>query len=297
MEIIDKIKTIKTNKELTEYKRKIDEAFEERGKFITLCEIADNNSCKSFGYIKEAFENISPLLFNTKDGNKIINKYIKTIKENKNLSSLNTLYENIRKANADSDIDFFVNNIANTEWSVNKNVKNDTLKLGRILAEGILYAGEKCVEYLPKENKSLDDVVLYLSENKKTKNNIAEFSNAVKIIKEHVSNNKGENLFETTDIDSYAEKALDAFNKKYSNLSEDEKEVIKKIGLSENKEEIFNQYKEECLTKLSSYMSKENNDETVKLTEVYNKVKNKNFIIENIGVDICGFIELTKLFG
>ena len=44
-------------------------------------------------------------------------------------------------------------------------------------------------------------------------------------------------------------------------------------------------------------MSKENNDETVKLTEVYNKVKNKNFIIENIGVDICGFIELTKLFG
>ena len=41
----------------------------------------------------------------------------------------------------------------------------------------------------------------------------------------------------------------------------------------------------------------ENNDETEKITEVYNKVKNKTFVLENIGTDICGFAELTKLFG
>ena len=28
----------------------------------------------------------------------------------------------------------------------------------------------------------------------------------------------------------------------------------------------------------------------------YNKVKNKNFTNENISKDICGFLEITKLF-
>ena len=51
MELIKKINNIKTNKELSEYKAKIDEAFEKRKNFITLCEIANENSNKSFGYI------------------------------------------------------------------------------------------------------------------------------------------------------------------------------------------------------------------------------------------------------
>lgn len=296
MELIKKINNIKTNKELSEYKAKIDEAFEKRKRFITLCEIANENSNKSFGYIKESFENISGQLFTKRGGKKLINNYMKTIKENKNLSSLYSLYENIRKTNVNADVDFFINNIANTEWSVNKNIKEDTLKLGRILAEAILLIGDSCVDNLAKENKTLDNAVKFLSENKKTKNNIAEYSDAIKIIREHVNSNNNRNSFETVDIDSYVENILETFNKKYSNLTEEEINIIKKINISENKEEVFNQYKTECLNKISNYMNSDNKNEVEKLTEVFNKIKSKTFVLENIGVDVCGFVELTKLF-
>ena len=77
--LINKINSIKTQTELNEYKTKINEAFEKRAEFISLCEVANKASQKSFGYIKEAFENISPVLFNVKGGRKMINKYISTI--------------------------------------------------------------------------------------------------------------------------------------------------------------------------------------------------------------------------
>ena len=295
MEILNKINEIKTNKELLDFKSKINEAIEKRQKFISLCEVAEEKSTKSFGYIKEAFENISPDLYNKKGGIKLMGKYVRTIKESKNLNTLNSLYENIRKANAEGDVDFFIKTISETEWNVNNQVNEDVLKLGRILAEGILLIGESAIQNLPEEKKSLDNAIKFLSENKKTKNNIAEYSNAIKIIREQVNNNQKQNVFEKVDIDSFSEKLLEAFNKKYSNLTPEEISIIKKINISENKEEVFNQYKNDCLSKLSSFIEKGNND-SEKIAEVYYKLKNKTFIAENIGIDICGFAELTKLF-
>lgn len=297
MELIKKINSIKTNKELLEYKAKVNETFDQREKYINLCEIASNNSKKSFGYIKEAFETISPDLFNTKEGKKIINKFITTIKENNNLSNLYTLHENIRKINADTDIDFFVNTIAETNWNINKQVNNDILKLGRVLSEGILLLGHDSISKLPTEKKSLDNAVKFLSENKKNKNNIVEYSDAIKVIREHIKENKNQNVFENKDIDTFVNEMFSSYNEKYSTLTNEEKEIIKQINLSENKEELFNDYKINCLSKLDNYINNNNNDDEVKkITEVYNKVKNKNFTNENISKDICGFLEITKLF-
>jgi hypothetical protein len=63
MELIKKINSIKTINELEAYKAQVNEAFAERKEFINLCEVANNTSIKNFGYIKEAFEAISPSLF------------------------------------------------------------------------------------------------------------------------------------------------------------------------------------------------------------------------------------------
>jgi hypothetical protein len=149
---------------------------------------------------------------------------------------------------------------------------------------------------IESENKKLDNAIIFLAENNKNKNNIAEYSDAIKVIREHVNTNTKNNVFENTDIDSFAKKMIDEFNTKYSTLSKEEMEIIKKINISENKEIIFNQYKKECLDKLSEYSNKCSDEENQKITEVFNKVKNKSFVAENIGSDICGFIELTKLF-
>ena len=288
--------------ELESYKLSINEAIENRKNFISLCEMADSASKKSFGFIKEAFENISPELFNTKEGKKIISNYVKTIKENKNLSNLHILYENIRKMGKDSDLNFFINGIANTSWNINKKtISKDTLKLGRILAEGILSIGEKASNLIPEENTMLNNAIKFISENKRTNSNIVEYSDAVKVVSEHVSKNESvKNIFEKIDLDIYANNLIESFNKKYSDLSENEKNIIKEFNNSQNKEEVFNRYKEECIKKLSEAKLEcdNNSDKTTsnRINAVLEKVSNKQFVLENAGTDICGFMDLTKLF-
>lgn len=301
MNILDKINSIKTQSELEKFKNDINEAINKRSDFITLCEIANNASLKSFGYIKESFEDIAPLLFKSNEGKNIVKKYIKTIKENKNLSKLHQLYENIRKANKEIDVDFFINNITNVEWGVNKNtLKEDTKKIGRILAEGILKIGNKDI-ILKNNNSKLDNAIEFIAENKKNKNNISKYSNAASIIREHIANNPIINVFEEDNLDSYASNLLESFNEKYANeLNTEEISILKEIKSSSNKEELFNKFKNECIEKLKNaeknFSNNGENLEKEKVSEILEKINSKTFVIENITKDICGFAEIIKLF-
>ena len=303
MNILDKINSIKTQSELNEFKNIVNEAFEKRANFISLCEVADNASKKSFGYIKEAFETISPTLFNITGGRPLIYKYMKTIKENNNLTKLHGLHETVRKANGDTDIDFLTENIINTNWGVDKKtLKEDVYKLGKVLAEGILLIGNDAKELVSiSENVKLNKALSFIAENQKTNRNLTKYSDAVKIISEHIANNPKQNVFEKIDIDTYANNLLEAFNKKYtSDLTEDDWKVLKEINQSKDKEEVFNKFKQECVNKLTEaenkYKNEGANEEQQKVCAVLEKINKKTFVLENITADICGFAEITKIF-
>lgn len=297
------INDFKTIKEVEDYRKKINEACDKRADFIILCEKADKLSQKPFGYIKDCFEAIAPELFESKDGKKIMAKYSKAIRENNNLSALHSLYENIRKSGKDMDIDFFANNIANTNWNVDKKtLSEDTLKVGRILAEGFLYLGKTAEDLFPSENIALESAISYIAENKKTNKNIAEYSNAIKIIKENISNKDSEeNVFESIDLDALAKNLLQEFNKKYSSeLTEEEANALREVSSSENREEIFNKYKNACQNKLSEskkdFEEKGDKNSSDRMTAILEQVSNKTYSLENLGNDICGFIELKNIF-
>ena len=304
MENLNKINSIKTQSELNEYKAKINEAFEKRAEFISLCEVANKASQKSFGYIKEAFENISPVLFNVKGGRKMINKYISTIKENKNLSTLHTLFENIRKVNGDTDVDYFVNNTIAANWDLDKNTLNEDInKIGKILAEGILTIGKDAIDLINiDENTKLNNALIFIAENKQNNKNINKYSDATKVIREHIVNNPKTNVFEKVDLDAYANNLLESFNKKYtSDLTEDDWKILKEVDLKGDKEQLFNSFKENCLSKLTEmkekYNQEGNNEDSQRLSSVIEKINKKSFVAENITTDICGFAEITKIFG
>lgn len=300
MNILNEINTIKTQSELNKFKEEINEAFEKRSKFITLCDEANKASLKSFGFIKESFENISPLLFNNKEGKKILNRYITTIKNNKNLSKLHSLYESIRKTNKNNDIDFFINNITNIDFNINKNsIKEDTKILGRILAEGMLKIGNNSINMLSKDNDKVDNAIEFIAENKKNINNISEYSNAINIIKEHINNNPINNLYENKDIDKYINELLENFNKKYNEeLNNEELYILKEVINSNNKEDLFNKYKQNCIETLKNAEKNFSNEslEKEKITQILEKINNKSFVLENVTKDICGFSEIIKLF-
>lgn len=297
------INDFKTIEEVENYRKEINEACDKRADFITLCEKADKLSHKPFGYIKDCFEAIAPELFKSKEGKKIMSNYSKTIRENKNLSALHNLYENIRKSGKDMDIDFFANNIANTNWNVDKKtLSEDTLKVGRILAEGYLHLGKSAEDLFPSENIVLESAVSYIAENKKTNKNIAEYSNAIKVIKENISSKESEeNVFESTDLDALAKSLLQEFNKKYSSeLTEEEANALREVSSSENKEDVFNKYKNACQSKLSEskkdFEEKGDKSSSERMTAILEQVSNKTYSLENLGNDICGFIELKSIF-
>ena len=296
----DVINTFKTINEVEQYREKMNEMCDKRIKFITLCVEAKNLSEKSFGYIKETFEAISPELFKTNEGKKIMKKYTKTIKESKNLSSLHTIYENIRKAGKDMDVDFFVNNIANTKWGIDKStLKEDTQKLGRVLSEAYLCVGNEDT-VLPEENKSLSMAVEYIAENKKTNKNIAEYSNAVKIIKENViSNEKSSKFFEAPN--TFSEKMIKEFNEKYADVfTETEIKALKEVSCSNDKEVIFNKYKEICSNKIEeakkNFEAKGDMSSSDRLKVVLEQISSKSFAPETVSTDIYSLMELTKIF-
>jgi hypothetical protein len=201
------------------------------------------------------------------------------------------------------DIEFFVNNIANADWNVDSStLKEDTYKLGRVLTEAYLFLGKDADSMLPKENKSLSMAVEYIAENKKTAKNIAEYSNAVKVIKENVASNKNsKNMFESVDLGETTENLLKEFNAKYADkLSAEEINILKEISSSQNKETIFNKYKEVCATKITeakkSFEDKGDKASSDRLGVVLEQISNKSFSLDTVGSDICSLIELSNIF-
>ena len=300
---MDYVNTLNTIQEVESYRNMINEMCDNRHKFIVLCEEAKELSTKSFGFIKESFEALSPILFKSSEGKKLMNKYTKMIKENKNLSSLHTINENIRKAGSETDIDFFVNSLMVVEWGVNPStLKEDTKKLGRVLSEAYLFVGEEAKSLIPNENVSLSNAVNFIAESKKGTKNISEYSDAARIIKEHIkSKDAKKNVFESIDLDTLAKRLVEDFNVKYGDkLTIEEANALREISSSEDRESVFNKYKEVCKSKITeakkNFESKGDKASSDRLGVVLEQIASKSYVLDTVGADICSLIELSNIF-
>lgn len=300
---MDYVNTLNTIQEVESYRNMINEMCDKRHKFIVLCEEAKELSTKSFGFIKESFEALSPILFKSSEGKKLMNKYTKMIKENKNLSSLHTINENIRKAGSETDIDFFVNSLMVVEWGVNPStLKEDTKKLGRVLSEAYLLVGEEAKGLIPNENVSLSNAVNFIAESKKGTKNISEYSDAARIIKEHIkSKDAKKNVFESVDLDALAKRLVEDFNVKYSDkLTIEEANALREISSSEDRESVFNKYKEVCKSKITeakkNFESNGDKASSDRLGVVLEQIASKSYVLDTVGADICSLIELSNIF-
>lgn len=293
----------KTRKEVEDFRDEFNRLCEERINFIEKCRLADDVSRKSFGYIKESFETISPELFNTSMGKTVMNDYVRMIRENKNLSSLHTLYESLRKAGTDTDIESYIHGVSDAEWDIDpKTLEEDVRSLGRILAKGLLLI-EGPVN-LPEEKAEVDDALMFIAENKRTSKNITEYSNAIKVLKEDISNRKGEiirNSKKNVNLDGLAESLIKEFNLKYSGqLSDEEIKILKEVSGSDNKEEVFNKYKDMCSNRINEakqeFEKKGDRESSERLTTVMEQITNKPFVLDTVGEDICSLVELSRIF-
>ena len=252
--IVNKFKTLV---ELEEFRKIVNEACDKRAEYIELCESAYDLTGKNFGYIKESFENLSPDLFKTRAGKKLINKYTKTIKENKNLSALHSIYESVRKANANTDIEFFTNTLSSSDFGVDKSsLVEDVKSLGMVLAEAYLYLGKDANDSLIEENKNLYNAIEFIASNKVTAKNMAEYGNAIKLIKEDISTR--------------------------SVLGEKEQEFEDKKGA--------------CISNLKEAIEKASDDDKERLMNVMEQLSKKQYSQDTFDDDMQKLNEIEKLF-
>ena len=301
--INEKINDMKTIEELDAYQNELNEKFDTRRRVLNLVAEAKELGGKSFGYLKESFENLSSKLFRTDEGKAVMRKYTNVIKENKSLSSLHKLYENIRKAHSGIDFDYFVGTLCETNWNVKAKELNEGMeKLAGVVAEGYIVVGEGAGKYLGTENDRLDGAIEFIAENKVGQKNIVKYSEAVKVIREAVEKNGNiaDSFKKETDLDKTIEDLVSKYSKDEYTDQEEIDQVSNAIARSGDEETVFIKKKTECVDSLDEAIKKYsdgNHDEELNtLKKIHEQVSAKSYNPETIGPDICNFVEMAKLF-
>lgn len=298
IEGIDKITDFKT---LDELKNEINETIDNRIEKMNLASKANDLSNKPFGYLKECFEYMAPSLYEYKEGKKILKSYINTIRENKNLKELHKIYENIRKASKDGDLDFFIENFVGYNWNIDKKtLKEDVKKLGDIVAEAFLYESFNNNELsLPEEKVNVNYAIDYVCENKLNGSNITNYSAAIKIIKEEIEKHDSSNIFnKTTKKDNNT--VVKEFNEKYNDLDEAEKKVVSEIVNNANPETVFESYKNKCKEKIEEkkeeFVKQNDTNSVSRLESILEQINKKKYSEESLVEDITNIIDITNIF-
>ena len=298
-EIFDKVGSVE---QLNDIKKKIDESFCERKQVLDRVDKARSLGDKSLWFIKESFEAISPMLYSTDEGRSLISKYIGVVRNDNDYQRVYSLYESVRKSGKDCDIDYFVNETVNYDWKVSSSKLNEMRKkLGSLLSIGYVLVGDKADTVISEDNSRLDKAISFIAENRKSHKNISEYGAAVKVIKEFVENNEASsNRFSGTDIDGLAKKMIDEFNEKYSDLTEEEIELIREMASSDDQERVFEKYKKVCANKLDEqkrkFTDEGDKDSAEKICEMKEKLMKKSYKADTVNEDIVNLIEMSKLF-
>lgn len=253
-----------------------------------------------FSKLKNLFESVSDKLMDSKDGKKILKKYIRTIKESKSLKGLYSLHEAINKTNEVKDSSLFLNEALNIVSYDNINYGNDLKKLADVVNEALTFADSsvesinECINTVSEVSSSID----YLYTNKKSLNNLNEYvenyTNVSKFINENkYVKNGGE---ETIDVNTFITEA----NELTKTLdSEWCKKLFENIFLSNisggSNEDLFNNYKTSCLSLIDKNL---NECEDIQTRSTFENMKNhlekKSFIKENFATDIMNLAELEN---
>ena len=303
--IYQEIKNLKTLKEVDEFRNSIDEAINEQEENIRAKEFISSLNGKSFGFIKENFENLSNELFKTKKGRTIINNYVSCVKTNQPLLKMHQIYECIRKADKDGDVDSYLNEAISLIGEVDKkNYIKSRSDVAKVFAEAYNEL---------RKTKSNDDIQMmfenrdgfynsvdFVMFNKKSPRNLAEYTSKMSTIKKQIAEGAGYKITEAKNIDEMVDELMENFNKKYGDqLENGVVELVKEMFVNEDKESVFNKYKEQCINKLNEtrkgFEESGDTDSSTRLTTIIERINKKSYNPETVNNDVYNLIEISTI--
>ena len=290
---------IKDSNDLIKLKESFNKAFDTQIRVKQIEERVSNLDKLGFGEIKSLFEGISDKLFdNHKD---CVANYIKTIKENKELKTLYVLFENVLKPAHVNDANLLVSSmVAISEGIDKKALKEGVKKLQGILKEAVVKSNITAEEFdvLLNENKDINESLSYILTNKKTAKNLFEHTNKVHTVVSYINENMAsDNVVNEKASDKTKTELVNDLNEAISCDTPWETEAIKDLTLcflsESNSEDLFNRYKNDCISLLNEKIEDTDNiEEGIRFSTMKESLVKKEFDKTKLKESILTLAEL-----
>lgn len=251
---------------------------------------------QNFGKIKNAFNDIlvESIIDKDVEKRKVVKRYIRAISESKILKAQFLIYNNI-EARVDEN-----------QFSANLFVTENINILNKFTKEAIIAENSKLVnmsqmvksrlesEY---DKKDLHESITKLIFMKTTPSTVQEVTKNRLSIINYINENKEKIVVETPEIPTsmLANLAVDKFNEKYVDLTEDEHKVLNVILEADNEDarkEVFNETVRGCIDSVNIKLKESTNKE--KLLDVKDKLLRTSFTNESFSDDITKLLDLKR---
>lgn len=266
-------------------------------------DVLENINTLGLGKIRNLYESISDTMLESDNGVKVMRKYVKTIKENKDLKKVFSFYNFIDNLDADSDSrwTYITEGLKYLDGIDKRNYKKGVKELGNIVSEGVKISNisrniiEECINNTNNVYESVDFLVLEkptlknINEQVNAKNNILSFlDNKTIVVKESCESNKTN------------KELINEINEEMSEINESwMKELIEDItlnNLSNNGDKVlFENYKNDCLMIIENIVNSDNDvEDKSKMYSLKEKLGNKEYNAETFNNDIINLAELKS---
>ena len=295
--------TFKTIGDFQRLKESLNDVIDKRITKMKLEECINSFNSLSFACLNEIFKNTVDKLYETKEGKRLIKKYVKTIKESNDLKKVYSIYNIVNSPNKINDGTLFIKESISLIEEIDKKNYSDSLSsISDIVKECAVSANldtEAIENIKDKYHGSISESLDYVLFNKMDMNNIVEYTNGLSRITNFINENKKHENDLMAEGKSICELIGD-FDKLFTNDIEIwESTAIKDISLAElsgkDKKGVFEEYKSECLSIIEENLNEKDVENSSRFQGMKEKLMKKEFNSDTIVEDILMLSELKHV--
>lgn len=295
--------TFKTIGDFQRLKESLNDVIDKRITKMKLEECINSFNALSFACLNEIFKNTVDKLYETKEGKRLIKKYVKTIKESNDLKKVYSIYNIVNSPNKINDGTLFIKESISLIKEIDKKNYGDSLSsISDIVKECAVSANldtEAIENIKDKYHGSISESLDYVLFNKMDMNNIVEYTNGLSRITNFINENKKHENDLMAEGKSICELIGD-FDKLFTNDIEIwESTAIKDISLAElsgkDKKGVFEKYKSECLSIIEENLNEKDVENSSRFQGMKEKLMKKEFNSDTIVEDILMLSELKHV--
>ena len=295
--------TFKTIGDFQRLKESLNDVIDKRITKMKLEECINSFNSLSFACLNEIFKNTVDKLYETKEGKRLIKKYVKTIKESNDLKKVYSIYNIVNSPNKINDGTLFIKESISLIEEIDKKNYGDSLSsISDIVKECAVSANldtEAIENIKDKYHGSINESLDYVLFNKMDINNVVEYTNGLSRITNFINENKKHENDLMVEGKSICELIGD-FDKLFTNDIEIwESTAIKDISLAElsgkDKKGVFEKYKSECLSIIEENLNEKDVENSSRFQGMKEKLLKKEFNSDTIVEDILMLSELKHV--